>query len=79
MSTLSKNQFLLIAHDFTDTEAFSRRLASRPTHVARAAQLGKEGSFITGGAILSETDLVEGKPKMWAGYLFLVSVIRDGG
>lgn len=60
----TRSQFLLVAHDFTDPDALSRRLAARPAHLKGIEKMTAEGTFITGGAILSETEKVDGKPKM---------------
>ena len=48
-------QFLLIAYDGTDKEAFDRRMVSRPEHLEKIAHLKKTGKFLFGGAILDDT------------------------
>lgn len=47
-------QYLVYAHDGTDTDAPSRRMAVRPMHLAGADILKKNGNLISGGAILNE-------------------------
>ena len=51
------NQYIVIAHDFTDANALERRMAARPLHFDKARELKAQNSFIKGGAILN----VEGK------------------
>ncbi|RUS22099.1 hypothetical protein BC937DRAFT_90430 [Endogone sp. FLAS-F59071] len=48
----SKQQFLLVAWDYTDADAPTRRMAVRPDHLAGAAADKKTGMIISGGAIL---------------------------
>ncbi|KAI9006459.1 hypothetical protein DFJ74DRAFT_712500 [Hyaloraphidium curvatum] len=73
MSAAAGQQFLLVCKDFTDADAISRRMAARPAHVERAAAMGKDGTFIMGGAILSETEEHDGQPKM-VGSMLLVKM-----
>lgn len=47
-------EFLLTAHDGTDTEAPNRRMQAREEHLAYARQLKKEGKLIEGGAFTNE-------------------------
>lgn len=73
MSTAApaRQQFLLVARDYTDADALSRRMTARPHHIANIQRMIGEGSFITGGAMLSETETVDGKPKMIGSMLLL--------
>ncbi|RUS34080.1 hypothetical protein BC938DRAFT_482434 [Jimgerdemannia flammicorona] len=48
----SKQQFLVIAYDYTDAEALARRLAVRPAHLALATEDKKAGLVLSAGAIL---------------------------
>jgi len=48
-------QFILIAYDRTDSDAFSRRLKARPEHLEKIKTLKISGEFIFGGAILNES------------------------
>ena len=47
-------QYAVIAYDYTDPEALDRRMANREAHLAGVRQLAKQGSFLSGGAILNE-------------------------
>jgi uncharacterized protein YciI len=47
-------QFLLIAHDGDDAEAFDRRMAVRPSHLEGIAPLVEAGKISVGGAILDD-------------------------
>ena len=53
-------QFLLIAYDGTDEGALERRMKVREEHLRRIAILKKNGEFLFGGAILSETGQMTG-------------------
>lgn len=53
-------QFLLIAYDGTDSNALTRRMAARPSHLERVEEMKKTGEFLFGGAILSEEGLMTG-------------------
>tara|TARA_B110001454_G_C12461594_1_gene326409 strand:+ start:188 stop:505 length:318 start_codon:yes stop_codon:yes gene_type:complete len=44
-------QFILIAHDATDADAYERRLAARTAHVASVDVLRAEGKILCGIAI----------------------------
>jgi len=46
-------QFLILADDFTDDEALSRRMAVREQHLARMAVEKAKGNFEVGGAKLN--------------------------
>ncbi|KAF9122800.1 hypothetical protein BG015_005469 [Linnemannia schmuckeri] len=50
----AKNQFIVIARDFTDPEAFTRRLNVRPKHLVDAKELKKSGKLQIGGALLTD-------------------------
>jgi uncharacterized protein YciI len=47
-------QYLVTAFDYTDAEAFQRRMAARPHHVDGAKALKASGNFLIGGAMLNE-------------------------
>lgn len=47
-------QYLVTAYDYTDAEAFQRRMAARPHHVDGAKALKASGNFVVGGAMLNE-------------------------
>ncbi|TPX63848.1 hypothetical protein SpCBS45565_g06315 [Spizellomyces sp. 'palustris'] len=49
-------QFVVVARDYTDADAPSRRLSIRPVHLERAAKATADGKVITGGAILDSHD-----------------------
>ncbi len=53
-------QFLLIAYDATDSEAYERRLRARPEHLEKVALLKTSGEFLLGGAILDENGKMTG-------------------
>lgn len=53
-------QFLLIAFDGTDPEAFERRMKVRPTHLENVADLKSKGQFLLGGAILDDEGKMTG-------------------
>jgi uncharacterized protein YciI len=46
--------FLIIAHDFRDPEARSRRKQHRPAHIEGVRRMKAEGTFIEGGAMLDD-------------------------
>ncbi|KAH7052522.1 hypothetical protein BKA57DRAFT_421699 [Linnemannia elongata] len=50
----AKNQFIVIARDFTDPEALTRRLDVRPKHLVEAKELKKSGKLQIGGALLTD-------------------------
>lgn len=45
-------QYLILADDYTDADALSRRLAIRETHLARMREERPKGNFELGGAKL---------------------------
>ncbi|MDP4264012.1 MAG: YciI family protein [Bacteroidota bacterium] len=47
-------QYLIIARDGNDTEAFERRMKARTSHFEVARQLKLHGQFVMGGAILDD-------------------------
>ena len=63
-------QFLVVAHDGTDSMALERRLAARPAHLDLGRKLRAEGRHLYGVAML-ETQLPVPIEK------FLVSVKQD--
>ena len=46
--------FLIIANDFRDPEAMSRRMQQRPAHIEGVRKMRTEGTFLDGGAMLDE-------------------------
>ncbi|QQL51043.1 YciI family protein [Mucilaginibacter ginkgonis] len=54
------NQYLITAYDYTDAEAFDRRMAVRPHHLDGAAELKKNGNYVFGGAMLNDEDKMIG-------------------
>ncbi|CAG8639129.1 1417_t:CDS:2 [Funneliformis caledonium] len=62
-SLIGQKQFLLLATDYTDAEAYSRRLSARNDHLARAKLAKEQGTIVLGGAILAnvENSNTEGK------------------
>jgi uncharacterized protein len=53
-------QFVVTAFDHTDADALQRRLANREAHIAGARKLIAEKRFLSGGAILDDTDRMIG-------------------
>jgi hypothetical protein len=53
-------QFILIAYDGVDSEAYERRLRARPEHLEKVALLKRSGEFLFGGAILDENEKMTG-------------------
>ena len=47
-------QFILIAFDGTDSEAYERRILARPEHLEKVARLKKSEKFLLGGAMLDD-------------------------
>lgn len=46
--------FLIIAHDFRDPQALSRRMKHRPAHLEGVKRMKAEGTFVEGGAMLDD-------------------------
>ena len=46
--------FLILAHDFRDPEAPSRRMQQRPAHMDGVRRMKSEGTFLDGGAMLDD-------------------------
>jgi len=46
--------FLILAHDFRDPEAPSRRTQRRPAHLDGVRRMKAEGTFLDGGAMLDD-------------------------
>lgn len=53
-------QFLILAHDFRDPEALSRRMQQRPAHIEGVKRMKAEGTFLEGGAILDDESRMVG-------------------
>ncbi|CAG8597945.1 4094_t:CDS:2, partial [Ambispora leptoticha] len=51
-TTAANKQFVVIAHDYSDAEALSRRLSVREAHLVRAKESKEKGIIIFGGALL---------------------------
>ncbi len=45
-------QYVVHAYDYTTADAFDRRMAVRPAHLAYVRELKAKGQFIFGGALL---------------------------
>lgn len=46
-------QYVIHAYDYTDDQAFTRRMSVRANHLEGAATMKANGNFILGGALLS--------------------------
>jgi len=64
-------QFLVVAYDYTDSEALERRMKARQAHLQSARELKAKGNLIEGGAILNEDG------KMIGSTLLMVFANRD--
>ncbi|MNE43247.1 YciI-like protein [compost metagenome] len=53
-------QFLILAKDHTDEEALSRRLSFREAHLERVRKEKPKGTFIMGGAKLTDDNKMYG-------------------
>ena len=53
-------QFVVIAHDGTDTEAPERRQSAREAHLEGARLLKDSGAILTGGAMMDEAGAMTG-------------------
>ncbi|KAK9768659.1 hypothetical protein K7432_000494 [Basidiobolus ranarum] len=53
-SSLAQKQYLVIAKDFIDAEAISRRLATREIHLDRCRELYKQNKMVVVGALRSD-------------------------
>ncbi|KAF9434401.1 hypothetical protein BGZ76_008084 [Entomortierella beljakovae] len=53
-TSLNRDQFIVIARDYTDPDALKRRLSVRPKHLEGANELKKSGKLHLGGALLSD-------------------------
>ncbi|KAF9110400.1 hypothetical protein BGX27_006384 [Mortierella sp. AM989] len=53
-ASLTKKQFIVLARDYTDADALSRRLTVRPKHLVGANELKKSGTLELGGALLTD-------------------------
>lgn len=58
-------QFLLVAYDHTDPDAYDRRMKVRPGHLEKVAVLKKDGKFLLGGAILDDTGKMIGSMMVY--------------
>ncbi|KAG9287252.1 hypothetical protein G9A89_008882 [Geosiphon pyriformis] len=58
-SFYTKKQFVLIAHDYTDPEALTRRSAVRQAHLSRTKEMKEKGLVHFGGALLSSNTKIE--------------------
>jgi uncharacterized protein YciI len=48
------NQYLITAYDYTDADAFQRRMNVRPHHLDGAKELKETGNYVLGGAMLND-------------------------
>ena len=53
-------EFIIIAHDATDSDAYARRMAARPNHLARLAKLKADGQFVHGVGLLNDDEKLNG-------------------
>ena len=53
-------QFLVTAHDGTDSEALTRRMAARPAHVEMGNRYRSEGKHLMGVALLNDAGTMIG-------------------
>lgn len=53
-------QFLLVAYDFKDIDAFDRRMKIRDEHLKKISILKRNGEFLFGGAILDNEEKMIG-------------------
>lgn len=53
-------QFMVTAFDYTDSEAYNRRLAARQDHLDKVKKSIVNGHFLSGGAILNDSGLMVG-------------------
>lgn len=53
-------QFLILAEDYKDADALSRRLSVREEHLKRVRKEKAEGRFVIGGAKLNEQNNMHG-------------------
>jgi uncharacterized protein YciI len=53
-------QFLILADDYKDPDALSRRLSVRETHLQRMREERIKGNFVIGGAKLNEQGNMHG-------------------
>ncbi|KAI8825520.1 hypothetical protein BJ741DRAFT_631749 [Chytriomyces cf. hyalinus JEL632] len=56
----TRQQFVLIAKDYSDAEALARRNAARTFHLDRAAAAKKSGRVLMGGATLDSNGNMNG-------------------
>ncbi|MFT4929965.1 MAG: hypothetical protein ACI8WB_006100 [Phenylobacterium sp.] len=47
-------QFIITAYDHEDEDAINRRLTNRKVHLAGIEKMAKQGTFLSGGAILNQ-------------------------
>ncbi|EKM53591.1 uncharacterized protein PHACADRAFT_260022 [Phanerochaete carnosa HHB-10118-sp] len=60
----AKQPFILYALDYMDPEAFDRRMAVRPTHLANANALKEQGVMRIGGGLVDPTTYQSGEKKL---------------
>ncbi|CAB4387159.1 unnamed protein product [Rhizophagus irregularis] len=70
---VGRKQFLLLAKDYKDAEAYSRRLSVREEHLEKAKLAKERGFIIAGGAILEnpEPNVVSSGEGKMVGSLFI--------
>jgi hypothetical protein len=47
-------QYVLTAYDYTDEQAFERRMNVRPHHLDKVRELKENNNYVVGGAILND-------------------------
>lgn len=63
-SMSTKYTFMLYAPDYTDPDAFSRRMAVRPTHLANAKTLKEQGVMRIGGGLVDPATYQSAEKKL---------------
>lgn len=53
-------QFVITAHDFTDAQAFQRRMDAREAHLALIGQMTKSGNIRFAAALLDDKEQMVG-------------------
>ncbi|GJE97297.1 YCII domain-containing protein [Phanerochaete sordida] len=70
MSTATKHTFAVYAPDYTDPEAFSRRMAVRATHLVRVKSMKEEGLLRIGG-VLADPETYQSAEKKLVGSMLI--------
>ncbi|OAD03326.1 hypothetical protein MUCCIDRAFT_134023, partial [Mucor lusitanicus CBS 277.49] len=70
-----KHHFMVVLHDFTDSEALNRRLSVRDQHLQGALKAESDGNLLVGGAILDnhEVNMTDGSSSKMKGSVLLLA------